>query len=204
MLLVLVLMLMYIFASQTARQYMHNTFWMFHKLFVVLYTLLILHGLMWLTQKPNFYAHFIAPALLFTADRIMSISRRKMKLDIVHADILPSCTSHRRYLLPINRWKSQSYLFFVAVTRVLFKRPAHFDYKSGMWVRIACDALSSYEYHPFTLTSSPHEDYLSLHIRAVGPWTKNIRSTLQTCLKERKPLPSVSILTNTDRCRHSL
>lgn len=90
-LLVLVLMLMYIFASQRARQYMHNTFWMFHKLFIVLYGLLILHGLMWLTQKPNFYAYFVGPAILFTADRIMSVSRRKIKLDIIHADILPSC-----------------------------------------------------------------------------------------------------------------
>lgn len=61
-----------------------------------------------------------------------------------------------------------------------------------MWVRISCDALGSYEYHPFTLTSSPHEDYLSLHIRGVGPWTKNIRNVLQTCLRENKTLPSVS------------
>jgi predicted ferric reductase len=29
-----------------------------------------------------------------------------------------------------------------------------------------------YQWHPFTLTSSPHDGYLSVHIRAVGDWTK--------------------------------
>ena len=61
------------------------------------------------------------------------------------------------------------------VTGLYFKRPANFDYKSGQWVRIACLKLSSEEYHPFTLSSAPHEETLSLHIRSVGPWTNNLR-----------------------------
>ena len=68
-------------------------------------------------------------------------------------------------------------LFFEDVTALKFKRPINFEYKSGQWVRIACAALGKSEYHPFTLTSAPHEDYLSLHIRAVGPWTTNLRKT---------------------------
>lgn len=42
-------------------------------------------------------------------------------------------------------------------------------------MRIACLALGTTEYHPFTLTSAPHEDTLSLHIRAAGPWTTRLR-----------------------------
>ena len=42
-------------------------------------------------------------------------------------------------------------------------------------MRIACLALGTNEYHPFTLTSAPHEETLSLHIRAVGPWTTRLR-----------------------------
>jgi len=63
------------------------------------------------------------------------------------------------------------------VTALKFKRPLDFEYKSGQWVRIACIELGEGEYHPFTLTSAPNEDFLSLHIRAVGPWTMNLRST---------------------------
>ena len=56
-----------------------------------------------------------------------------------------------------------------------FTKPMGFDYKSGQWVRIACLALNSSEFHPFTLASAPHEDNLQLFIRAIGPFTKNIR-----------------------------
>ena len=58
-----------------------------------------------------------------------------------------------------------------------FKRPPRFEYKSGQWVRIACLSQGKDEYHPFTLTSAPHEDTLKVHIRALGPWTWNIRET---------------------------
>ena len=74
----------------------------------------------------------------------------------------------------------------------MFKRPANFEYKSGMWVRIACDALGLHEYHPFTLTSSPHEDFLSLHIRGVGPWTMNLRNVIESSLRSERELPNVS------------
>lgn len=61
------------------------------------------------------------------------------------------------------------------VTHLEFQRPQGFEYKSGQWVRIACLALGTTEYHPFTLTSAPHEETLSLHIRAAGPWTTRLR-----------------------------
>lgn len=61
------------------------------------------------------------------------------------------------------------------VTHLEFKRPPGFTYRSGQWVRIACLNLGTDEYHPFTLTSAPHEETLSLHIRAVGPWTSQLR-----------------------------
>lgn len=63
----------------------------------------------------------------------------------------------------------------VGVTHLEFKRPQGFTYRSGQWVRIACLMLGTDEYHPFTLTSAPHEETLSLHIRAVGPWTSRLR-----------------------------
>lgn len=63
----------------------------------------------------------------------------------------------------------------LGVTFLQFQRPQTFEYKSGQWVRIACLSLGTNEYHPFTLTSAPHEDTLSLHIRAVGPWTTRLR-----------------------------
>lgn len=65
--------------------------------------------------------------------------------------------------------------YLLGVTHLEFKRPQSFMYRSGQWVRIACLMLGTDEYHPFTLTSAPHEETLSLHIRAVGPWTSQLR-----------------------------
>jgi len=82
------------------------------------------------------------------------VSRKKVEISVIRATLHPS-----------------------DVTHLEFKRPPGFDYKSGQWVRIACLALNSSEYHPFTIASAPHEDNLSLFIRAVGPFTKNLRQT---------------------------
>ncbi|XP_016373255.1 dual oxidase 1-like [Sinocyclocheilus rhinocerous] len=83
---------------------------------------------------------------------LISLNRKKVEIPVVKAELLPS-----------------------DVTYLEFKRPQGFVYRSGQWVRIACLALGTDEYHPFTLTSAPHEETLSLHIRAVGPWTSKLR-----------------------------
>ena len=66
--------------------------------------------------------------------------------------------------------------FIEDVTFIEFKRPPRFEYQSGQWVRLSLGALGKNEYHPFTLTSAPHEDTLTVHIRSVGPWTYNLRN----------------------------
>lgn len=54
-------------------------------------------------------------------------------------------------------------------------RPPNFKYLSGQWVRLSCTAFRQSEYHSFTLTSAPHENFLSCHIKAQGPWTWKLR-----------------------------
>lgn len=41
---------------------------------------------------------------------------------------------------------------------------------------MACTAFRPHEFHAFTLTSAPQDDYLSIHVRAQGPWTWKLRS----------------------------
>lgn len=52
------------------------------------------------------------------------------------------------------------------------EKPKHFrDYLPGMYIFINVPSLSKYEWHPFTLTSSPADDFLSVHVRDAGDWT---------------------------------
>nr|XP_046249135.1 dual oxidase 1 isoform X2 [Scatophagus argus] len=143
---------MYVFASHYFRRISFRAFWVTHYLYVVIYTLTVIHGSFALLQQPRFYIYLIPPALLFLLDKLISLSRKKLEIPVVRAELLPS-----------------------GVTHLEFKRPQGFMYRSGQWVRIACLMLGTDEYHPFTLTSAPHEETLSLHIRAVGPWTSQLR-----------------------------
>ncbi|NWV63529.1 DUOX2 oxidase, partial [Malurus elegans] len=161
-LLLVVLAVMYVFATHHFRRVSFQGFWITHHLYVLLYVLVIIHGSYALIQQPRFYIYFIIPALIYSADKLLSLSRKKVEISVVKAELLPSGTRTPQH-------------FPAGVTHLQFQRPQDFDYKSGQWVRIACVALGTTEYHPFTLTSAPHDDTLSLHIRAVGPWTTRLR-----------------------------
>lgn len=167
-LLVIIICTMYVFATQISRRLIFNSFWISHKLYVLLYLLTLLHGASMVVQKPMFFAYFIVPAVLFIMDKVISLSRKRVEIAIVRAENLAS-----------------------DVTFIEFKRPRRFEYKSGQWVRIACDSLGSNEYHPLTLTSAPHEDTLSVHIRAVGPWTNNIRNLFDRENVKTSPYPKL-------------
>lgn len=89
-LLVVCICIIYVYATQTARRLIFNGFWLTHKLIVVMYILTILHGASTIVQKPMFFAYFIGPAIIFTVDKMISMSRKKTELNVIRADKLPS------------------------------------------------------------------------------------------------------------------
>lgn len=50
----------------------------------------ILHGAGRLVQPPIFHYFFLGPMLLFLGDQLISISRKKVELPVVKAELLPS------------------------------------------------------------------------------------------------------------------
>lgn len=50
--------------------------------------------------------------------------------------------------------------------------------KAGQYIFLCCPEVSIWQYHPFTLTSAPEEDYISVHVRMVGDFTKALGKTL--------------------------
>lgn len=144
---------LYVFAHQKVRQRAYSVFWSTHKLYYLIYAFTLLHGSSKLTGSPRFWIFFIVPAILFTIDKIMSLQTKLLQLEIFETECLPS-----------------------DVIGVKFARPPSFKFLSGQWVRVACTAFRPHEFHAFTLTSAPQDDYLSIHVRAQGPWTWKLRS----------------------------
>ncbi|XP_076005089.1 NADPH oxidase 1 [Genypterus blacodes] len=49
----------------------------------------------------------------------------------------------------------------------------------GQYVFLNCPAISQLEWHPFTMTSAPEEDFFSIHIRSAGDWTDKLIGMLE-------------------------
>ena len=59
-----------------------------------------------------------------------------------------------------------------------------------------CSAISNFEWHPFTLTSAPEEDFLSVHVRSSGDWTGELHKLLNG-VTDLKDAPSIGKVTFT-------
>jgi predicted ferric reductase len=58
-----------------------------------------------------------------------------------------------------------------SVIELCFPKTEGFDYNPGQYVYVAVPELSIFEWHPFSLSSSPGQKIVTLHIRKAGGWT---------------------------------
>ena len=145
--------LIFIFSHAKVREKAYNVFWIAHQFYIALFVLSLLHGLQRLTAAPTFWLFFVGPATVFVIDKIVSLRRGYMELDVLETELLPS-----------------------DVIKITFYRPPNFVFRSGQWVRVSCNAIGNSEQHSLSITSAPHENALSLHIKAKGPWTWRLRN----------------------------
>ncbi|KAK4174752.1 FAD-binding domain-containing protein [Triangularia setosa] len=59
------------------------------------------------------------------------------------------------------------------VVEIQFNKPS-FKYKAGQWLFLQVPQVSKYQWHPFTITSCPYDPYVSVHIRQVGDFTREL------------------------------
>jgi predicted ferric reductase len=62
------------------------------------------------------------------------------------------------------------------VTRLALARPAGFRESPGDYVFLRVPELAKLEWHPFTLSSAPEDEELSIHVRSVGNWTRALEA----------------------------
>lgn len=165
-----IMCIIFAFAHPTIRKRAYKFFWHTHSLYILLYILSLLHGLARLTGAPRFWMFFIGPAIIFVIDKVVSLRTKYMALDVIDVELLPS-----------------------DVIKIKFYRPPNLKYLSGQWVRFSCTAIKPEEMHSFTLTSSPHENFLSCHIKAQGPWTWKLRNYFDPCNYNPDDQPRIRI-----------
>ncbi|XP_014687259.1 cytochrome b-245 heavy chain [Equus asinus] len=80
----------------------------------------------------------------------------------------------------VRFWRSQQKVVITKVVTHPFKtielqmKKKGFKMEVGQYIFVKCPMVSRLEWHPFTLTSAPEEDFFSIHIRIVGDWTEGL------------------------------
>jgi len=82
----------------------------------------------------------------------------------------------RKIIMALVRYPRKASINIIADTVVEIKFPKirGFDYNPGQYVFLALPELSVFQWHPFSISSSPHQDTVTLHIAKQGYWTSRL------------------------------
>ncbi|KQJ86446.2 respiratory burst oxidase homolog protein B-like [Brachypodium distachyon] len=143
-----------------------NMFWYSHHLFVFVYIAFVVHGVsLYINRtwyKQTTWMYLAIPVLLYASERILRALR-----------------SHGFTTVRIEKVA----VYPGNVIAIHMSKPHGFKYKSGQYIYVNCGEVSPFEWHPFTITSAPGDDYLSMHIRCRGDWTSRFRALFSQICK---------------------
>ncbi|KAI0342373.1 NADPH oxidase [Trametopsis cervina] len=152
------LFIMVWFAIEKRRRAHFEWFWYSHHLFIVFFINWQLHG-MFCMIKPDrppycsyntigvFWRYWLVGGVIWIFERILREVRSR----------------HRTYIHKVIQHPSN-------VMELQIKKEKTTT-RAGQYIFLSCPEVSYFQWHPFTLTSAPEEDYISVHIRVVGDFT---------------------------------
>lgn len=170
----LCMLLMYTTAHAKIRQQSFETFWYTHHLFIPFTLALYTHATgCFVRDTPEPYSPFDQPnwanhclgygswrwtlpfGLIYFGERAWAFFRsRRTEAKIVRVIRHPSDALELQFVKD------------------------GFKYRPGQWIFLNVPAVSRGQWHPFTITSCPFDDYISVHIRQLGDWTRALGDAL--------------------------
>ncbi|OWZ24706.1 Ferric reductase/NADPH oxidase [Phytophthora megakarya] len=146
------------------RQGKFNLFWYSHMLFGIFLVVLSFHGASsWLARSSS-YIWITPPFLIYLIERRFRYAKM--------------------FAAPVRIMEAMELDGTVAL---FMEKPRRFVYRPGMYMFVNCPLISSHEWHPFTISSAPGDNYISVHIRVCGDWTQALGRVIADC-HERKVL----------------
>ncbi|KAI5793781.1 ferric reductase NAD binding domain-containing protein [Peziza echinospora] len=162
-LMLIALMAMVVTAVEKPRRANFERFWYTHHLFLVFFFFWSFHGAFCMIKPDRepfcdgigvFWKFWMVGGLIYLAERTMREIRGK------HKTFISKVIEH-----PSN------------VVEIQIKKD-HTKPRAGQYIFFCCPEVSIWQYHPFTLTSAPEEDYISIHVRCAGDFTTALAKTL--------------------------
>ncbi|XP_050391270.1 cytochrome b-245 heavy chain [Patella vulgata] len=171
-------------SAETIRQWYFELFWYMHHLFIIFFIGLGIHGIQQIIHKqtnisshnpencykkfdqwdsikecpipqfsgspPQSWIWILIPVIIFIIERIVRFVRSFQKV------VITKVVKHPSNVYELQMQKKGFYA------------------EPGQYVFLHCPSISQLEWHPFTLTSAPGEDHISVHIRRAGDWTEEL------------------------------
>jgi NADPH oxidase len=70
------------------------------------------------------------------------------------------------------------------VVEIQMRTRGNFFFIPGQYIKMNVPDVSRWQWHPFTLTSAPEEDHLSIHVNRSGAWTNKLANALKNVVLE--------------------
>ncbi|MCJ1388732.1 hypothetical protein MMC18_001581 [Xylographa bjoerkii] len=169
----LCMLLMYTTAHAKIRQQSYETFWYTHHLFIPFFLALYTHA------TGCFVRDSVDPVSPFAGSEFWNhcLGYEGWRWELFAGGL---------YLLEriYREVRSRRSTEIVKVIRhpydaleLQFAKPS-MKYKAGQWLFINIPSVSRQQWHPFTITSCPFDPYISIHVRQVGDWTREMADAL--------------------------
>ena len=158
-----VLVAMVITSLERFRRSNFERFWYTHHLMIVFFLFWSIHGAFCMIKADAapfcfgtgvFWEYWMYGGFLYLLERILREVRGR------HRTLISKVIQHPSRVVEIQIKKE------------------HIKTRAGQYIFLCCPAVSVWQYHPFTLTSAPEEDFISVHIRVVGNFTEGFAKAL--------------------------
>jgi NADPH oxidase 2 len=155
--------LMVMTSVEKPRRANYERFWYMHHMFIIFFVFWSIHGAYCMITPDSapfcanigvFYQYWSWSGFIYLAERIAREVRGR----------------HKTYVSKVIQHPSN-------VCEIQIKKE-HTKTKAGQYIFLCCPEVSVWQYHPFTLTSAPEEDYISVHVRCVGNFTRALAKAL--------------------------
>jgi NADPH oxidase len=157
------LMAMLFTSIEKPRRANYERFWSVHHLFIIFFVFWSVHGAFCMIKADTapfcfgtgvFWEYWMYGGFAYLMERVLREIRGR------HKTFVTKVIQHPSNVVEIQMHKEKT------------------KTRAGQYIFLCCPEISIWQYHPFTLTSAPEEDYISVHVRMVGNFTKALGKAL--------------------------
>jgi NADPH oxidase len=176
-----ILVIMYLTSVKYVRRTFFDTFIGVHQVYIILYAVLMVHGAFCFVKAstgpachgPQFYKFTIPSLAIFLADKLFSLYFMRCPVSLVSVTEKASNTFELKF--KANLWL----------------KDGMYRFKAGQYLYVIVPSLAKFQRHPFTITSAPSDEYITVHIMCVGDWTKSLKGYLRSSFVARNSMSQV-------------